>query len=107
ERAVNSRRLQAFERQERRQDRRQPPGQHGLSGPRTADQKDVMPARGRDDQRPFGKLLAPDIGKIDVILIELVESVGRARRQWLDDDFARQQADGFAETRNTEDSETV
>jgi len=47
-----------------REDRRQPLGEHGLAGPRRADQQNIMGAGGRDFHGPLRGLLAADILKI-------------------------------------------
>ena len=56
---------------QRRQDRRQPPGEHRLAGAGRADHQDVVPAGGGDGQRPLGELLAADVGEIHVVAVQL------------------------------------
>ncbi len=51
---------------QRRQDRRNPPRQHGLARTRRPDHQEVVPPRGGDLQRAFDMLLAFNFGEIEV-----------------------------------------
>ncbi len=52
-------------RRQRRQDRRQPRGEHGFAGAGRADHQQVMAAGGRDFERALGALLALDVSEIE------------------------------------------
>src|SRR5690606_6053698 len=63
------RRLKGFLHAERREDRRNSPGEHRSPRSRWTDRQHVVPARGGPLQRSFYVLLPPYFGKIDRILL--------------------------------------
>ena len=77
--AVDARRLQALGRRQRRQDRRQPLGQHRLAGPGRADHQDVVAPAGGDHEGALGELLAAHVGEVDVVAVQLARTARRCR----------------------------
>lgn len=57
--------LEQLARRQRRQDRGQPRRQHRFAGAGRADHEQVMPAGGRDLQRPLGALLTLDVAQVE------------------------------------------
>ena len=51
----------------RRQDSGEATGEHGLAGSGRADHEQVVPARGRDLERPLGVLLAAHVGEVGAL----------------------------------------
>ena len=75
--AVNLGGLQRLLQRERRQDGRQPLGQHGFARARRADQQHVVPAGGGDLQRALDRFLPFDLGEVHLVLVVLVEDAAR------------------------------
>jgi hypothetical protein len=65
---VDLRRLQRLFERRLREDRRQPAGEHGLTGAWRADHEQVVRARRGDLQRALGMLLAAHLGEIRRLL---------------------------------------
>ena len=86
--AVNLGRLQRLVQGQRRQNRRQPFGQHGFAGARRADEQHVVPAGRGDFQGALHVFLAFDLGKIQFVVVRLVENFGDVHFRRRDFDFA-------------------
>ena len=67
--AVNLGRLQRLLQRQRRQNGRQPFGQHGFAGARRADEQHVVAAGGGDFQRALDGFLAFDFGEIHLVVV--------------------------------------
>ncbi len=78
--AVDAGRLQALGRRERRQDRRQPCGQHRLSGSRRSGHQQIVPAGGCDLQCALCALLSLDVFQVERVLREFA-NLWRGPRQ--------------------------
>ena len=65
---------------ERREDRGQPLGQHGLAGAGRADHEDVVAAGRGHFERALGGLLAAHIVEVDGEVLQLAEQLLRSRR---------------------------
>ena len=65
---VDPRRLERLVERQRRQDGRQPLGEHRLARAGRADHQDVVAAGRGDLERALGVLLAVDLGEVDVVL---------------------------------------
>ena len=62
-----------------------------------------MTAGGGDDDRPFGHLLAADIGEIDLVVGQFTEEIVQPRGGWFDFDFAGQEANRLGEALHGDD----
>ena len=84
--------LERFFEGERREDRRQALGEHGLAGAGRADHEDVVAAGGGDFESALGGVLAADIFEVDGEVLQLAEqlfgldaeglALDLARRRW-------------------------
>jgi hypothetical protein len=90
--AVNLRRLQRLVQSQRRQNRRQPLGEHGFAGAGRADEQRVVSAGGGDFQGALHVFLALDLGKIQVVVVRLIEDFGNVHLRRRDFDFAFEKA---------------
>ena len=71
--------LERFFEAQRREDRRQALGQHGLAGAGRADHQDVVAAGGGDFERALGDVLAADVLEVVGKVLQLVEKSRRLR----------------------------
>ena len=67
--------LEGFFETQRREDRGQALGEHGLAGAGRADHEDVVAAGGGDFERALGDVLAADVAEVGVVLDGFVEQV--------------------------------
>ena len=105
--AVNLRRLQRLVQSQRRQNRRQPLGQHGFAGAGRADEQRVMSARGGNFQSAFYVFLALDLGKIQIVVVYLIEDFGNVHLGRSDFVFAFQKTGGLAQILNRDDLQAL
>ena len=87
---MNLRGLQRLVQRQRRQNGRQPLGQHGFAGAGRADEQHVMAAGGGDFQGALHVLLAFDLGEIQFVVVRLVENFCDVHLRRRDLDFAFQ-----------------
>ena len=104
--AVNLCRLQRLVQGQWRQDRWQPLGQHGFARTGRADKQRVVSASGGYFQCALHVFLAPDLGKIQVVVVRLVENFGDVHLYRGDFDFTFEKARGFAQILNGDDLQT-
>ena len=97
QRAVDPRGLDRLGCRKRRQDRGDPLGEHRLAATGRADHRDVVAAGSRHADRPLRRLLAADVGEVDVVGRKPVEPLVHAGRGGRNLEFAREEPHGFAE----------
>ena len=105
--AVNLRRFQRLVQSQRRQNRRQPLGEHGFAGAGRADEQRVVAAGGGDFQGALYVFLAFDLGEIQVVVVRLVENFGDVHLRRRDFDFAFEKAGGLAQILHRNDLQAL
>ena len=103
ERTVDPRRLDRFGRRERREDRRDPLGEHRLAAAWRAEHGDVVPSSRRHTERPLRRLLPADISEVDVVGGILVEPLPHPRRRRADLKLAGEKPHRFVEIGHRDD----
>jgi len=107
QRAVDAGRLDRLGGGERREDRRDPLGEHRLAAAGRADHQAVVAARGRHAQSPLGGLLAADVGEVDVVGGEPVEPFAHPRRRGRDVEVAGEEPHGLGQRRHRDDLDVL
>ncbi len=75
--------LQRLFEAQRREDRRQPLGEHGFAGAGRADHEDVVATGGGDFERALGGMLAADVLEVVREVLQFIEHVGGFDAEWL------------------------
>ena len=101
--AVNFGRLERLIQSERRQNRRQPFGEHGFAGPGRANQQYVMSAGCGNFQCALHVFLAFDLGEIQVVIQWLIENSGDVHLRRRDSDFAGEETGSLTQVLDRDD----
>ena len=101
--AVNLRRFERLVQGQGRQNRRQPFGQHGFAGAGRTNEQRVVSAGGGDFQCAFHVFLSFDLGKVQVVVVRLIEDFGNVHLRRRNFYFTFEKARGFTQILNGDD----
>lgn len=100
DRTVDSGCFEALVRSQRRQNGRQPTGEHRLASARTANHQHVVTAGSSHRERTLRRFLPTNVGEVDVVLVEPGRQGGHSADGRFEGDPAREQADGVGQSPN-------
>jgi hypothetical protein len=104
--AVDLGSFERFFQRQRWQNGRQPLGEHGLSGSRRANEKNIVTTGGGDLQRTLHRFLAFDLGKIYFVIGDVLKEFFNVHFGGRDFDFAFEERSGFAQVLDGNDAQT-